>query len=94
MSIALFFFFKESYGVDLPLAVHTSGGNLPGDVVLGVLAVVGQSPKQVTGTANQGEAVSEAGAGGRPILGRFSLQTFPFPAARLQRDGHQEVRQR
>lgn len=57
---------------------------LPGDVVLWVFAVIGQSSKEVTGVANQREAVSEARAGGRAVLRSLSLQPLPFPAARLR----------
>lgn len=64
--------------------LRTGSCFLPGDVVLGVFTVIGQSSKQVAAAAEQREAVPEAGAGGRAVLWSLGLQTFPLPTTRLK----------
>lgn len=56
---------------------------LPWDVVLGVLTVIGESSEQVAATANQREAVSEAGAGWQVVLWSLGLQALPLPTTCL-----------
>lgn len=79
MSITLFWTTQRRWFRSL-----RTGYFLPGDVVLGIFTVIGQSSKQVAATANQREAVSEAGAGGRAVLWSLGLQAFPLPATRLK----------
>ena len=63
---------------------HVQVVQVPGDVVFGVLAVVGQPPEQVALVAHQREAVPQAGARGGAVLGGLRLQPLPLPAAGLQ----------
>lgn len=69
------------------------GCSVPGDVVLGVLAVVSQSSEQVTFVPYQGEAVAQTGTWRGAVLRRLGLQTLPLPAAGLGTAGENNIMQ-
>ncbi len=56
---------------------------LPGYVVLGILAVIGQSPEEKHLVADKGEAVAKPRTGRVAALGRLRLQPLPLPSTRL-----------
>ena len=66
---------------------HEQDKASPRNVVLGVLAIIGQTPKQVTFVAHKGEAVPEPRTRRRPIFGCLCFQSLPFPPACLQNQG-------
>ena len=57
--------------------------SLPGNVVFWVLAVIGQSTKQVAFVANQGKTVAKTRTRRGAVLRVFCFQLFPFPSAGL-----------
>lgn len=70
---------------------HPSGGfhrekdqASPRNVVLWVLAIIGQTPKQVAFVAHKGEAVPEPRTWRGPVFGRLCFESLPLPPARLQ----------
>ena len=74
------------HGVRVGLGVQLKGVKvvqIPGDVVFGIFAVVGQASEEEHPVAYQGEAVAQTGARGMPRFGIFGLQSFPFPSAGL-----------
>lgn len=74
----------RGFGVPPLPPPQVSGCPLPGDVVFGVLAVVGQTPEQVTFVAHQGEAVAQPGTRGGPVFGGLRLQSLPLPPGGLE----------
>lgn len=63
---------------------HEEDKASPWNVVLGVLAIVGQTPKQVAFVAHKGEAVPKPRTWRGPIFGRLCFESLPFPPACLQ----------
>ena len=57
---------------------------IAGNIVLGILAVIGQSSEQVNFVADQSEAVSQSRTGRWTILGVLGSQLLPLPARGLE----------
>lgn len=63
---------------------HEEDKASPRNVVLGVLAIIGQTPKQVAFIAHKGEAVPEPRTRRGPVFGRLCFESLPLPPACLQ----------
>ena len=56
---------------------------ISGDVVLGVLTVIGQTSKQIDFVSDDGEAMTQSGTGRGTITGRLRFELLPFPPGGL-----------
>ena len=57
---------------------------ISGDVVLGVLTVIGQTSEQIDFVPDDGEAVTQSGTRRGTITGRLRFELLPFPPGGLQ----------